>query len=307
MRRLLAISAHMKSSKPVFIVGEARSGTSILYRTLQKHSSFRPLEINLVETEIFSLLHRVFMFSPTYPDPLIRYMLNDIVTYGEFLRSIRAVRFANLLAVGPNLLFRERSDVLWYANLNHLLLRSYFFHAARARGCRRLIEKTPTNSPYLRRLWVTFPDARFLYIYRHPVDVFSSYRRRATNDPHAMWAKQLTPSAFCDTYRASVERVLTWTAHHRNLRMVAYEDFVRQPAAALKEICDFLDEPFERQTIEEPDPWPNRWRGDPHLWGEIDSSTKDWRDHISTSEAHHVQIALADVMKRLGFEPYRIT
>jgi hypothetical protein len=304
VKRLLAISAQMKSSEPVFIVGEARSGTSILYRTLQKHTSFRPRETSLVETDIFSLLRRTFMFSPTYPDSLIRYMLNDRVSYTAFLGSIRVVRFLNLLAVAPNLVLRDRSDVLWYANLNHLVLRSYFFHAARARGCRRLVEKTPTNTRNLRRLWTTFPEARFLYIYRHPVDVFSSYRRRATNDPNAAWAARLSARDFCETYRASAERVLAWKNRHRNLRMIRYEDFVREPVTELRDVCDFLEETFEKEMVEEPNPDPDKWRGDPHLWGEIVASTKDWRDHISSSEANYVQTALSDVMKRLGYEPY---
>lgn len=91
MKDLLAISAEMKARSPVFIVGEARSGTSILYRTLQKHTSFRPREPNLVETEIFSHLRRTFMFSMSYPQPLIRFMLDDQGPYRDFLRSIRAL------------------------------------------------------------------------------------------------------------------------------------------------------------------------------------------------------------------------
>ena len=154
MKRLLTISAEMKVSRPVFIVGEARSGTSILYRTLQKHSSFRPLRANLVETEIFSHLRRTFMFGPSYPGSLVRFMLDDEAAYREFLESIRIIRLISLLAVGVNFAFRDRSDVIWYANLNHLLLRTYFFHAARARGCRRLVEKTPTNSANIHRpMW----------------------------------------------------------------------------------------------------------------------------------------------------------
>ena len=304
MRRLLAISAQMKATSPVFIVGEARSGTSILYRTLQKHSSFRPREINLVETEIFSHLRRTFMFSSSYPRSLVRFMLDDESAHREFIASIRLVRLVNALAIVPNLLFRDRSDVLWYANLNHFLLRSYFFHAANARGCRRLVEKTPTNTAHIHRLWRTFPRARFLYIHRHPVDVFSSYRRRARDDPAAGWAERLSPIDFCRTYERSVHRVLEWSRGHENLLMVRYEDFTGHPAREFREICEFLGEPFEPQAVRESNPDPGRWRGDPHLWGEIVPVTKDWRDHMSWSEADLIQNALSETMTRLGYEPY---
>jgi hypothetical protein len=307
VRELLAISHEMKRSRPVFIVGEARSGTSILYRTLQKHSSFRPVETNLVETEIFSHLRRTFQWGPNYPRSLIRFMLNDATTYARFLSSIRIIRVISALAIGLNLVCRDRCDWVWYANLNPLLLRSYFFHARLARGCRRLVEKTPTNTPNIRRLWKTFPEARFLYVYRHPVDVFSSYRRRSTADPDARWAARITPTGFCDAYRTSVERVLTWRGAHPNLEMIRYEDFTRDPAGVFRTVCAFLDEPDEPQAVREPRPDLARWRGDPHLWGEIVPATKDWRDHITAEEANLIQSRLSDIMGRLGYEPYPVT
>jgi hypothetical protein len=306
VNELLTISAEMKTSRPVFIVGEARSGTSILYRTMQKHSSFRPLETNLVETEIFSHLRRTFMFSPTYPQSLVRFMLNDEATYQRFLRSIRVARLVSALAVGVNLLVRDRSDLVWFANLNHLVLRSYFFHAARARGCRRLVEKTPTNTSNIGRLARTFPRAQFLYVYRHPVDVFSSYRRRGKDDPAAARAAALTPQDFCIAYEASVERVLSWVDDHRNLRMIRYEDFTRHPASELENVCEFLRETYEPQAVQEQSPQPGRWRGDPHLWGAIVPVTKDWRDYVTMAEADLIQTDLRQVLGRLGYQPYRL-
>jgi hypothetical protein len=307
LRELLTISSEMKASRPVFIVGEARSGTSILYRTLQKHPSFRPVEPNLVETEIFSLLRRTFMFGPSYPGPLIRFMLNDQSAYRDFLRSVRIVRLVSGLSVPINLVVGDRSDFVWYANLNHLLLRSYFFHAMRARRCRRLVEKTPTNTPNIHRLWKTFPRAQFLYVYRHPVDVFSSYRRRARADPAAAWAGRLGPEDFCVGYAASVERVLRWVEDHGNLQMIRYEDFTQHPARTFENICRFLEEPFEPQAVQEQDADLNRWRGDPHLWGAIVPVTKNWRDHMTTAEADAIQRALSHVMTRLGYDPYRLS
>lgn len=304
---LVKTSAEMRAARPVFIVGHPRSGTSILYRTLQKHSSFRPLEPNLVETEIFSHLRRTFMFGASYPPSLIRFMLDDQAIYRQFLRSIRAIRIVSALLVGPNMVFRDRYDWLWYANLNHLLLRSYFFHATRARGCRRLVEKTPTNTPNMARLWATFPRAQFLYVYRHPIDVFTSFRRRAKADLAALWAARITPTGFCADYESSVGRVLMWRDEHRNLRTIKYEDFTRDPGSELRALCEFLEEPFEPSAVEEPNPDLDRWRGDPHLWGRIVTVTKDWREYVTAAEARFIQGRLSPVMSRLGYVPYRIS
>jgi hypothetical protein len=297
----------MKRSSPVFIVGEARSGTSILYRTLQKHSSFRPREVNLAETNIFAHLRRTFMFDQTYPETLRQFMLGDRRAYQDFLRSIRALRVVSALWVGPNYLLRDRADWLWYANLNHLLLRSYFFHAAAARGCRRLVEKTPTNTPNIAKLTRTFPRARLLYVHRHPVDVLGSYRRRAKADPDATWAN-LTPDDFCRTWQASTELVLDWLARgNENLRLVRYEAFTQDPDTQFERICAFLDEPFEREAVEERHPDLTRWRGDPLLWGPVVRQTRAWTEDVTAAEAEYLQQRLRPTMEALGYEPYPVS
>jgi len=305
---LLEVSAEIKRSRPVFIVGEARSGTSILYRTLQKHSSFRPREVNLAETNIFAHLRRTFMFDHTYPETLRQFMLGDEGAYQDFLRSIGVLRVVSALWVGPNWLLRDRAAWLWYANLNHLVLRSYFFHAARARGCRRLVEKTPTNTPNIAKLTRTFPRARLLYVHRHPVDVLGSYRRRARADPNATWAN-LTPADFCRTWQASTERVLAWLAHgNKNLRLVRYEAFTQDPDDEFQRICAFLDEPFEREAVEERHPDLTRWRGDPLLWGPVvRRRTRTWTDHVTAAEAEYLQHRLRPVMDALGYDPYPVS
>jgi hypothetical protein len=301
---LLEVSAAMKRSSPVFIVGEARSGTSILYRTLQKHSSFRPKQTNLAETNIFVHLRRTFMFNQEYPETLRQFMLGDMGRYQEFLRSIAVLRLVSALWVGPNYLLRDRVTWLWYANLNHLLLRSYFFHAAAARGCSRLVEKTPTNTPNIAKLARTFPRARFLYVHRHPVDVLGSYRRRAKADPNATWA-DLTPDDFCRTWQASTERALAWLASgNDNLRLVRYEAFTQDPDAEFERICGFLDEPFEPEAVEERHPDLTRWRGDPLLWGPVVRQTRSWTDHVTAAEAEYVQQRLRPTMEALGYECY---
>jgi hypothetical protein len=299
---LLRISREMAASDPVFIVGEARSGTSILYRTFMKHSSFRPREPNLVETEIFAHLRRVFMFGPEYPGSLRRYMLDDEKAWGDFLASIRPLRVVSALNVPVNLVARGPMTWTLRTNLAHLVLRTYFFHARRARGCRRLLEKTPTNTPHVPALVRTFPRARLLYIHRHPVDVFSSYRRRGQDDPDAAWARALTPRAFCDGYERNASLALDRSSRHGDLLPVPYEKFTGSPKTELQRVCAFLDEPFEASMVDEPDPDPGRWRGDPLLWGPIVPVTKRWADYMTEDEADRIQDRLQQTMRRLGYE-----
>jgi Sulfotransferase family len=301
---LWTLSRTMARANPVFIVGEARSGTSILYRTLQKHSAFAPKRQSLVETEIFAHLPHVFRFSQVYPDPWIKFCLEDRQEWDRFLRSIRLSRVATAALAPANYLRRDRWGWLFHVGLGPATLRSFVLHATRARGCRRLVEKTPTNTRYLERLTAAFPRARLLYIHRHPVDVYSSYRRRAAVDRAGGWA-DLDVRTFAERWTTSTAHVLSWLdSDNRNLLVIRYESFVEDPVTAVNRICAFLDEPFEAQTVEETRPDLRRWPVDPNLWGAIVPTTKAWRDHISTEEAAMVQYLTGSVMKRLGYQPY---
>jgi hypothetical protein len=299
---LLGVSATMRASDPVFIVGEARSGTSILYRTIQKHPRFQPRQPNLVETNIFVHLRRTFMFRLGYPSELIRFMLDDKREYASFLSTIRPVRVVSAALIPVNFALRDRFSWLWYANLSHLVVRSYFFHARRARGCPRLIEKTPTNTGNLARLKHCFPNARFLYVFRHPVEVLGSHRRRAVDDPEATWA--LTDlHAFYRNWRASTRRALAWREDHEDLLLVRYEEFTQTPEPALREMCSFLGEEFDADMAAETRPQVGRWRGDPHLWGPIVARTKRWSDYVSRDEACALGDRLGEEIEALGYDP----
>jgi hypothetical protein len=301
--RLLAESREAEGTSPVFIVGEARSGTSVLYRTLQKHSSFRPDEINLVETEIFALLRRTFLFRRGYPSSLRRFMLNDEREWEAFLRSIRIPRAISALLLPANLALKDRSDTLWRLNLNQLTVRSYFLHAQKARRCKRLVEKTPTNTRHLVKMTSAFPKAQLLYIHRHPIDVFSSYRRRGRDDPNAAWARKLDLREFCVKYELSARTVLDWIAAGRsNLLLVSYERFTSDPNSSFQRICDWLGEPFEPDAVEEDAPEPGRWQGDPQLWAGIVTTTKDWQEFVSSEEAVVIQQRLQGIMRAFDYQ-----
>jgi hypothetical protein len=304
VRELWRVSGAMREANPVFIVGEARSGTSLLYRALQKHPSFRPRTQNLVETDPFSHVRRTFMFSRTYPEPWIRFMLNDETAWNDFLATIRPLKALSLAWLPVNFVFRDRLGWLYFANLHHVVLRAYFFHATRARGCGRLVEKTPTNTRHLRRLAMTFPRAAFLYIHRHPVDVFTSYRRRAAVDAQARWAN-MTLDEFCRRYETATRQAIEWRdADHTNLHFVRYETLTTDPERAFRAVCAFLNEPFSREAIEEHTPNPDRWPVDPHLWSGIVARTKRWQDYLSPDEAKELQRQLAHIMSELKYDAY---
>ncbi len=302
LRGLLAISRRMKQAKPVFIVGEARSGTTILFRTLLKHPVFEPRVENLQESSFVVQAPQAGDFNHVSPRNLRRFMLDDERAWQRFLQSIRPIRWW----LGPAKRLGPSFGVRWAFAPSRLVARSFVFHARQARGCRRLLEKTPNHVNHVPRLLACFPEARILYIHRHPADVYSSYVRRSRVDPKADWAR-IGPHQFCRIYRRHTRRILK--ARHRwpeAVRLVRYGDFTAFPEIELESICGFLGiayEPDVLSELDDPRQWAH-WERSRHLYDGIKMHTKNWRDYLGPDDAAFIQVQLKSEMETLGHDPY---
>ena len=303
--RLAKISEEMKHDSPVFIVGEARSGTSILYRTLQKHTVFRPKEINLVETKILSYSSRSFLLKQLDSSNPLRYMLNDHIQYQNFLTSIKKILLLHkLLCFRMNLKMVNLVPIWWYMNLNHIVLRSYFYFAKKARGVNRIVEKTPGILEHSPKLLLAFPKCKLVYIYRHPLDVYTSYVKRRQIQPGKPWL-ELPLNKFCRMYRNDIHLALTYRSRMKqSLLLTKYEDFTQDPETEFARICTFLKIPFEQEAVVETDPDLTKWKPDPHLFGKITPKTKNWQNFISLEKAQYIENQLRTTMKKLKYETY---
>jgi hypothetical protein len=301
---LFTISRLMKKSRAVFIVGEARSGSTILFRSLLMQPAFRPKEENLQETSFISQVPSAGEFDQTAPRNLKRFILEDEVVWAEFLSDLQPIKFWLRIAdrLGPN--FRIR----WLLSPSKLVARAFLFHAQRARGCERVIEKTPGHVEHIPRLLRSFPRAHILYVHRHPVDVYSSYVRRGMVDPKADWAR-ISVDEFTQLYQRRAQKVLR--AQRRRpevVRLVRYGDFTADPLSELEALCDFLDADFDPKSLMElidPDRWAH-WERSRHLYEGIKEHTKDWRDFLSSADAQRIQNRLAKEMSALGHDPYEV-
>ena len=308
----------------VFIVGPARSGTSILYRALQHHTRFRPKNddfgVDLTESKAFSEPGTVFQASPIQGTGAFSYMLFNERYYRAFCRATGLIRLRHRQLRCPDIpwksligdISRERRVKSWRDHFNHLLLRHFFGYAKVARGAPRLLEKTPEHLYCIPEIQATFPSAQILCTYRHPIDVFTSYRRRlqeekkalGENAPELDWLK-LSTDAFVRRYHWEI--MIAEEERRRNparVMLVSYEDLVDAPRAVLERILTFLGEQYEEgmRIADETD--QVSWKIDRHLFGEIKKKTKDWRCFITPEETRLIQDQLAATMALLGYARY---
>lgn len=176
------------------------------------------------------------------------------------------------------------------------------YHAQKARACKRIVEKSPHHYRYISNILSTFPKAKIIYIYRHPMGVFSSYKRREKCDSEFAG---ITHQRFCIRYRKSVNIVLESANRKKeSIYLVRYEAFTQTPESEFHKICEFLGEPFEKEAVKEKNPDLSKWKPDPYLFGPITLKTKDWRDYCALDEARYIENGLKLTMQKLNYISY---
>ncbi len=293
------------SKPPVFIIGPARSGTTILYRSLQQHSSFYPQKcpwgVELTESKAFTPGGCQFPAEPPDGDLALQFLLGNKQAYAKFVKSLWDVRLVQRLRLQH-----------WIRCWHHRALRRYFRMAEQVRGYQRLLEKTPAHLYYTDEIKATFPQARFLITTRHPIDTFTSYRRRyqkelELGEGSAPDWMRLSPEDYVALFRndnRSMHAVID--KYPQDCLLVQYESFVATPAAALRNILGFLDEPFEERCLVANESDKSNGKSDPHLYGTISAKTKDWREFIELDEARYIESALASEMAQQGYTAYAV-
>ena len=149
---------------------------------------------------------------------------------------------------------RDLEHMLWDRVLHRELLRS---------GKQWLVDKTPSNVFALKRIRTVWPDARFIYLLRHPQSIVQSWHE---GDPDA----RPMPEA--------IHRTLQYMEHleagrhvHPGLT-VRYEDLTSDPQEQTRRICEFLEVPWEPAMAE--------YGQQNH--GEFVKGIGDWSDKIKS-------------------------
>ncbi len=210
--------------RPCFIVGNERSGTTLLTVLLGRHSQLATTP----ETHFLSLIPRKSIGRiPTHSELLDRLFASPHTVDMKINRDRLTEHFG-----------RYPAD---YASLFRALLEEYA--AEHAPGKTRIGEKTPLHLLGVPTLLEWYPEAKIVCIVRDGRDVVLSLLNMSWNPEHRLrplcmnWIRLLK---IAEGYR---------TRFPEQFLLIRYEDLLDQPEQLLKQVDAFLGLPFEPEQL----------------------------------------------------------
>lgn len=205
----------MNEVRPIFLISLPRSGSTLL----QKILTVSP-EIHSV-SETWLMLPLAFMLRPE----------ETLATYNHTTAFNAIEDFIKTL---PN----EQKD--FYAALNCFAISLY---GKTRPNVRYFIDKTPRYYLIIQFLAEVFPDAKFIFLFRHPLEILSSILTTWMNDRLIIGQHYVDifhgPHALSDGYNLLKDRAIA----------VNYADLVTSPRVMVRRICSYLQIEYDPSMV----------------------------------------------------------
>jgi hypothetical protein len=273
-------------SGPVFIAGADRSGTTLLFALLASHPNLSMVR----RTNMWRYFHR------RYGD------LGDASNLDRCLDDM--LRYRRMQHLDPD---RERIRAEFergeptYGRLFAL----FHEHHALAAGKQRWGDKSLHTERYASRVFDEYPDARIVHMIRDPRDRYASVRKRHGRDVPRVGA---ATGRWLLSTRFARRNARRFAGRYRILR---YEDLATAPEARIREVCEFLGEPFVREMLAMNGASDHTETGGNSSFGDVDPRTIStsaigrYRTVLSPLEIRFIELVAGRAMRSLGYRRER--
>jgi hypothetical protein len=206
-----------QAAGPLFVVSMWRSGSSLLYALLNKHP-----QVNLMYEADLLLLRPVFLKPAVFSDWAERWEFWN----GAFKRHGLDTR-----------------DVPAGISDFRTAFEAVHKEYARRKGAIIWGDKSPNYYDCLRAMALAFPDAKFIIVWRDPEGTANSILRAAEMG-NSYFKKKGAVLRGLLGYSVFKKECDWLIAHGKPVYQVSYEDLVSDTAAAMQEVCHFLEIPY---------------------------------------------------------------
>jgi hypothetical protein len=281
-----------ESANPyVFIVGAARSGTTLLQRMLDAHPMLA------VVNETYWLRRRFREQAGLTPEGFVTPALLP-----QLLASPRFPRMGMTEHDLVGLLSEERS-----VRYDRFVARIFDLYAGR-QGKALAGDKTPGYVRRIGQMHDLWPRARFVHIVRDPRDVCLSMLEWRSGERTAgqfgTWEMDpVISTALYWRYSVGMGREAGQTLGPALYHEVRYEDLVVSPERELEQICEFLGIPYAEEMTRFHEGRTRRkpGRSSKAQWLPPTAGLRDWRTQLPTGDIERIEAACGDRIDSFGY------
>jgi hypothetical protein len=206
------------SPTPLFLLSLPRSGSTLAQRILAAHEAIATV------SEPWVLL------------PYL-YTLRERGIYAEYNHRALAQAVEDFCEVLPG----GRED--YVAEIREFALRLY--GKASPNGTSYFLDKTPRYHLISDELIATFPDGKYLFLWRNPLAVAASIMETWAGGKWNLYRYKV------DLFDGVANLIRTYQRHEDKVHAVRYEALVAEPEEAWSGVFRYLDLPFDRSVLEQ--------------------------------------------------------
>ncbi|MDA9981317.1 sulfotransferase [Gammaproteobacteria bacterium] len=281
----------MSADSPIFIVGAARSGTTLLQYMLRSHPD---ISMPTAESHFFiPFYHRRDEFGDISQFSDLRFLLESIYKSRKnfFDEEVHGIRF-DPECLARQLLERKCRTI-------PEVISGIFQVNAEAEGKVRWGDKTPYYILHLNTILEMFPNAQIIHLIRDGRDCALSMQERK-------WDLQIY-----NIYHAGI----TWNKyvtagrefgkqHPECYFEILYEDVLNDPETAVKRLCEYLQVDFSSSVINYKKSTYSGRSGEPHnLQKDIQKNNQSkWKKKMSPKQLSIFEAIAGNTLRDCGYE-----
>lgn len=288
-------------NKKIFVIGNSRSGTTMMGRILGNHSLINTFP----ELHFFEQL-----WSPSE---------------GGISISIdnAKILFAKLLCIGRDGYLTGCSQYTRYipeadeqikSNMNKLeVFSKYLEYESSLKDKTISCDQTPRNLFYVEEILNYYSDAKIIYMIRDPRDVLLSQKNKWKR--RSLGAKSIPlieairswinyhPITICQLWNATVNSMHS-IEDHSSIKTIIFENLLEEPHKHIEEICDFLEIDYQEEMLNIPQVGSSVGHDDPSKKGINKTRTSAYKNGtLSNTELYICESILKNNMNKLNYLP----
>ena len=291
--------------KLVFIVGNSRSGTTMMMRIMKKHSEIHSLnEIHFFE-KFWSTADRE---RPVEEEEAV--WLASRLLFIDRYNVLEDFKFEEFEAEARTMLSRVEKNPLYRQDIYHAMLNYRTQKEGKTIAC----EKTPQNLFYVKDLLEMYPNCLIINMVRDPRGVLLSQKKK--------WMRKDSKDSYIKDHKKEVRRLKMnyhpitisklWNSAIQTsekfesdprVMTLRFEDITNQPEVELNKVTDFLGLPYEVSMLNvEYNGSSTELRKGEKQFGIRKTTTQSWRKGLTKAEIFICQWITGKYYGKYGYE-----